>query len=66
MDWSTKKFHYKIINIDDERKTIGFVHKKLGDLEEFVSNSGLHVKKIERTGPNSFTVEVSTDSAWKI
>ena len=63
MNWSTKKFHYKII--DDEGKIIAFVHKYLGELEKFVKESNLHVKKIERTGSNDFLVEVSKDSVWK-
>jgi hypothetical protein len=63
MDWSTKKFHYKIV--DDKGKTIAHVHKKLGDLEAFVNESNLHVKKLQRTGPNDFLVEVSKESGWK-
>jgi hypothetical protein len=64
MDWSTKKFHYKII--DDNGKTIAFVHKKLGELEEFVNESNLHVRSLQRTGPNDFLVKVSKDPGWKI
>tara|TARA_B100000674_G_C37895732_1_gene941237 strand:- start:908 stop:1102 length:195 start_codon:yes stop_codon:yes gene_type:complete len=64
MDWSTKIFHYKIV--DEKGKTVGFVHKKLGELESFVNESNLYVKKLERTGPNDFLVEVSKDSGWKI
>jgi len=64
MDWATKKFHYKIV--DDKGKTIAFVHKKLGELEESVNESNLHVIKLQRTGPNDFLVEVSKESGWKI
>ena len=64
MSWSKKKFHYKII--DENGKTIAFVHKKLGELEEFVNESNLHVKSLERTGPNNFLVEVSKEPVWKI
>ena len=63
MNWSTKKFHYKVV--DEKGKTIAFVHKYLGELEKFVNDSNLHVKRLERTGPNDFLVEVSKDSAWK-
>jgi hypothetical protein len=62
-NWSTKKFHYKII--DDTGKAIAFVYKYLGELEEFVNESNLHVKRLERTGPNDFVVEVSKKSAWE-
>ena len=64
MDWSTKKFHYKIVV--DKGKTIAFVHKKLGDLEQVVNESNLHVRKLQRTGPNDFLVEVSKEPGWKI
>ena len=64
VNWSTKKFHYKIV--DDKGKTIAFVHKYLGELEKFVNESNLHVKRLERTGPNDFIVEVSKDPGWKI
>jgi hypothetical protein len=63
-NWSTKKFHYKII--DDTGKAIAFVYKYLGELEEFVNESNLHVKRLERTGPNDFVVEVSKEPGWKI
>ena len=64
MDWSTKKFHYKIV--DEKGKTIAFVHKRLGELESFVNDSKLHVKRLERIGPNNFLVEVSKESGWNI
>lgn len=64
VNWSTKKFHYKIV--DDSGKTIAFVHKYLGELEKFVNESNLHVRKLQRTGPNDFLVEVSKDPGWKI
>ena len=62
MDWSTKKFHYKIV--DEKGKTVAFIHEYLAQLEKFVTKSNLHVKKIERTGPNDFLVEVSKNSEW--
>ena len=63
MDWSTKKFHYKIV--DEKGKALAYVHKKLGELESFVNESDLEVKRLERTGPNDFLVEVSKSSGWK-
>ena len=64
MDWSTKKFYYKII--DDKGKVIGHVHKKLGELEEFVNDSKLSVKSLKRTGPDNFLVEVTKEKGWLI
>ena len=63
-DWNSKKFHYKIINISDKRKVIGYIHKKLTELEAFFKQSGLSIKKLERTGPNDFIVEVTSESDW--
>lgn len=62
MDWSTKKFYYKIV--DDNGKLIGHVHKKLSELEEFVNDSNLKVKSLKRTGHDNFLVEVSKESGW--
>ena len=62
MDWATKKFYYKIV--DSNGKLIGHVHKKLGELEEFVNESNLKVKSLKRTGPDNFLVEVSKESEW--
>ena len=62
MNWSTKKFHYKIVN--EKEETIGYVHKKLSELEEFVNKSKLQVKSLERTGPNDFVVIVSSEKEW--
>jgi len=64
MSWSTKKFNYRIV--DEKGKTIAFIYEYLGKLENFVNESNLYVKRLERTGPNDFTVEVSKDSGWKI
>lgn len=64
MDWSTKKFHYKIV--DEKGKTIAHVHKKLGDLEEFALKSEFHIKSLERKGPNDFVVYVETNLEWKL
>ena len=64
MDWSTKKFYYRII--DEKGEIIGYVHKKLGELEEFVNKSKLKVKSLKRIGPDNFIAEVSTDEDWKI
>ena len=64
MDWSTKKFYYKIV--DEKGEIIGFVHKKLGELEEFVNKSKLKVKSLKRIGPDNFIVEVSVEEGWKI
>ena len=45
---------------------IGFVHKKLGELEEFVNKSKLKVKSLKRIGPDNFIVEVAAEEDWKI
>ncbi len=62
MDWSTKKFHYKIV--DEKGKVIGFVHKELAELEEFADESKLQVKSLKRTGPNDFLVTVTAEKEW--
>ena len=64
MDWLTKKFHYKIV--DDKGETIAYVHKKLGDLEEFALKSEFQIKSLERKGPNDFVVHVETNFAWRM
>ena len=64
MDWSTKKFHYKII--DQSGKVIGTVYKLLTELEDFAIKSGLAIKRLERKGPNDFIVEVKKNHDWKI
>ena len=64
MDWSTKKFNYKIIN--DRGETIAFVYKKLSELEKFVVDSKLEIESLERKGPNDFVVKVHLSKAWKI
>jgi len=64
VDWSTKKFNYRIV--DENGKTIAFINEYLGKLENFVNESNLHVKRLERTGPDDFIVEVSKDPGWKI
>ena len=64
MDWSTKKFHYKII--DQSGKVIGSVYKLLSELEDFVIKSGLEIKSLERKGQNDFVVEVKTNPGWKL
>ena len=64
MDWSTKKFHYKIINQKGE--IIGSVHKLLSELEDFVIKSRLEIQSLERTGINSFLVKVNTDNEWTL
>ena len=64
MDWSTKKFNYKIVN--QNGKTLGSVHKFLSELEEFAIKSGMRIKGLQRKGPDDFIVEVITDSEWKL
>ena len=64
MDWSTKKFHYKII--DQKGKVLGTVYKLLSELEEFAIKSGLQIKGLERKGPNDFIVEVVTKPEWRL
>ena len=64
MDWSTKKFHYKIISQKGE--TLGYVHKFLSELEEFALKSDVEIKSLERKGPNSFIVYVTTKSGWSL
>ena len=65
MDWATKKFNYKIINVDDKENVIGFVRKKLDELEDFAKKSGLQIKKLQRSGPDDFIVEVLKEPGWK-
>ena len=64
MDWSTKKFHYKIVN--QHGKVIGCVYKLLTELEDFAINSHFQIKRLERKGPNEFLVEVITKKGWKL
>ena len=64
MDWSTKKFNYKIVNQYGE--TLGHVHKLLSELEEFAIKSGMRIKGLERKGPDSFIVEVVTNPEWRL
>ena len=56
----------EITPFDEKGKTIAFVHKMLGELEGFVNESNLCIKRLERTGPNNFLVEVSKESGWCI
>jgi hypothetical protein len=64
MDWSTKKFTYRIVNQHGE--TLGHVHKFLSELEDFAIKSGMRIKGLERKGPDNFIVEVITGPGWKI
>ena len=64
MNWSTKKFHYKIVNQKGE--TIAYVHKFLSELEDFVNKSDLLIKNLERKGPNDFLVSVITKDNWSL
>ena len=64
MDWSTKKFHYKIVNQDGD--VIAYVHKLLSELEEFAFKSDITIKRLERKGPNNFLVEVVTQPGWRL
>ena len=64
MNWSDKKFHYKIV--DEKGKEVGYVYKKLGELEEFVNKSKLHVKSLKRTGKDDFLVIVTADKEWSL
>ena len=64
MDWSTKKFHYKIVNQDGD--TIAYVHKLLSELEDFAIESDIEIKGLERKGPNNFIVTVITKSDWRL
>ena len=64
MDWSNKKFHYKIVNQHGE--TLGYVHKLLSELEEFALKSEVEIKSLERKGPNDFLVRVTTKSGWSL
>jgi len=65
MDWSTKKFHYKIVD-EDTGKTIAFFHNYLEELEEFINKSNLQLQRLERKGPNNFLVQVLKLPGWKI
>ena len=64
MDWSTKKFHYKIVNQKGE--TLCCVHKLLSDLEDFALKSEIDIKSLERKGPNDFIVHVITKPGWNL
>ncbi len=64
MDWSTKKFHYKIVN--QEGQTLGHIYKFLSELEEFAIKSHVDIKSLERKGPNDFVVHVITKSGWSL
>ena len=64
MDWSTKKFHYKIVNQKGE--TLGYVHKLLSELEEFALKSEVEIKSLERKGVNDFIVHVITKPGWRL
>lgn len=64
MDWSTKKFNYKIV--DQKGETIGHVYKLLSELEEFAIESGMRIKGLERKGPSNFIVHVVTNLAWRL
>ena len=62
MDWSTKMFHYKIVNQSGE--VLCYVHKMLSELEEFALKSEIEIKSLERKGPNDFLVRVTTKPSW--
>jgi hypothetical protein len=64
MDWSTKKFHYKIVNQDGQ--TLCCVHKLLSELEEFALKSEFTIERLERRGPNDFVVRVTTKPNWSL
>ena len=64
MDWSTKKFHYKIVNQNGE--VIACVHKLLSELETFAIDSDIEIKRLERQGINNFLVEVITKPGWRL
>ena len=64
MDWSNKKFHYKIVNQKGE--TLCCVHKLLSELEEFALKSEFSIKSLERKGPNDFVVLVITKPGWAL
>ena len=64
MDWSTKIFHYKII--DSHGTTIAYVYKKLAELEKFTKESKLQIVSLERTGPNTFTAKVNPEKEWSM
>ncbi len=64
MNWSNKKFHYKIVNQKGE--TLCCVHKLLSELEDFALKSEFHIKSLERKGPNDFLVLVETNFNWSL
>ena len=64
MDWSTKKFHYKIVNQKGE--TLCHIYKLLSELEDFALKSEVEIKSLERKGPNDFLVHVTTKQGWKL
>ena len=64
MDWSTKKFHYKIVNQREE--TLCYIYKLLSELEDFALKSEFEIKSIERKGLNDFLVKVITKADWSL
>mgnify|MGYP001399573195 CR=1 FL=1 len=64
MDWSIKKFYYKIVNQNGE--TLCHIHKLLSELEDFALESEFEIKSLERKGPDDFLVSVITKSNWRL
>ena len=64
MDWSTKKFYYKIVNQNGD--VLCCVHKLLSELEDFATKSEFNIKSLERKGPDDFLVSVITKQEWSI
>ena len=61
--WSDKKYHYKII--DENNDTIAYVHDYLLEVEKFVKKSKMQISEITRIGINSFDIKVVCDNVWK-
>ena len=62
--WNNKKYHYKIINEDND--TIAFIHDYLLEVEKFVKKSKMQISEITRIGINSFDIKVVRDSVWDV
>ena len=62
--WSNQKYHYKIIN--EENEIIAHIHCQLSEAENFVLASHMQIKELFRTGIDSFEIKVISEKPWKI
>ena len=62
--WSNQKYHYKIINENNE--VVAFIHGYLSEAEKFVRDSKMQMKSLAAAGYNVFEIKVTSDNAWKL